>query len=153
MPEQKTKPTSVSVKSYLSQVADAQQRADCFKILQMMKKATGLQPRMWGPSMVGFGEYHYKYASGHEGDCFLMGFAPRKGTLSLYFMPGLHRLTDSLKKLGKYKTGKACLYIKRLDDVDVDVLRDMIERGFAMIRAHVDERKQAAAKKRKKKDS
>jgi uncharacterized protein YdhG (YjbR/CyaY superfamily) len=104
--------------------------------------------------MIGFGAYHYKYDSGHEGDCFLMGFAPRKGSLSLYFMPGLHRFAASLKKLGKYKTGKACLYIKKLADVDLEVLRDMMERSFAMIKEHVEERREAAKKVKKvKKES
>jgi hypothetical protein len=101
--------------------------------------------------MIGFGKYHYNYDSGHEGDCFLMGFAPRKGTLSLYFMPGLHRFTALLKKLGKYKTGKACLYVKKLADVDLDVLREMIERGFAMIKEHVEDRKEAASAKKSQK--
>src|SRR5262245_19840827 len=149
MAEQKTKPTTVSVDAFLKKVADPQQRADAFAILKLMKDVTGLEPRMWGPSMVGFGEYHYKYDSGHEGDCFLIGFAPRKGQVTLYFMPGLQRFTSFLKKLGKYKTGKACLYIKKLEDVDLDVLRDMIEVGFDMIQDTVQQRKRAAAMKKK----
>lgn len=117
----------------------------------MMKDATGLKPRMWGPAMVGFGEYHYKYDSGHEGDCFLMGFSPRKGQMSLYFMPGLHRFQEYLKKLGKYKTGKSCLYIKKLEDVDIDVLREMIQIGFTKMCNTVDEKQRMAAAKKAKK--
>ena len=87
-----------------------------------------------GPSIIGFGEYHYKYASGHEGDCCLTGFSPRKGALTLYIMPGFARYPHLMKKLGKYKTGKSCLYIKRLGDVDVDVLRELIERAMTDLR-------------------
>jgi hypothetical protein len=127
MYEQKTKPTEVSVEEYLERVPDPQQREDAFTLLKMMKKITGQKPRMWGPSMIGFGEQHFTYDSGHEGDCFYMGFAPRKGQFSLYFMPGVERFAAHLKKLGKHKTGKACLYVKRLADVDLEVLRDMLE--------------------------
>jgi hypothetical protein len=130
MAEQKTKKTDASVDDFLNKVADEQQRADAFKILAMMKEITSLEPRMWGPSMVGFGDYHYKYASGHEGDCFLIGFSPRKGKMSLYFMPGIERFAAQLKKLGKHKTGKGCLYINKLADVDEAVLREMITKNF-----------------------
>jgi hypothetical protein len=151
MAEQKTKPTSVTVDSFLSKVADPQQRADALSVLEMMKDVTGLAPRMWGPSMVGFGEYHYKYGSGHEGDCFLIGFSPRKAALTIYFMPGLDRFQPFLKRLGKYKTGKACLYIKKLADIDLGVLREMIETGFVMIQDVVQQRTRAAAAKKAKK--
>ena len=152
MAEQKIKPTDVSVEGYLKKITDAQQRDDALAVLALMKKVTGLKPRMWGPSIIGFGEYHYKYASGHEGDCCLIGFAPRKGNLSLYFMPGLDRFQPFLKKLGKYKTGKACLYIKKLSDIDLAVLRDMIETGFEMIQDVVQQNQRAAqAKKERKK--
>ncbi len=152
MAEQKTKPTAVSVDAFLKKVADAQQREDAFKIVDLMKDITGLEPKMWGPSIVGFGQYHYKYASGHEGDCCLIGFSPRKGQMSLYFMPGLERFESHLKKLGKYKTGKACLYIKKLADIDLAVLREMIEIGFAMMSEKTQQNERAApAKKGKKK--
>lgn len=152
MAEQKTKPTAVSVASFLNAVADEQQREDAFAILALMKELTGLEPKMWGPSIVGFGEYHYKYASGHEGDCCLIGFSPRKGNLSLYFTPGLERFEAQLKRLGKFKTGKACLYIKRLTDVDLVVLREMIQAGFAMISQPSQQNERAApAKKPRKK--
>ena len=152
MAEQKTKPTAVSVEVFLKKIADAQMREDAFAILEMMKDITGLEPRMWGPSIVGFGEYHYKYASGHEGDCCLIGFSPRKGAMSLYFMPGLVRFEKHLKKLGRYKTGKACLYIKKIADIDVAGLREMIEIGFAMMSDKVQQNQRAApAKKARKK--
>jgi hypothetical protein len=128
--EQKTKPTKVSVEGFLKKVADPQQRKDSFIILKMMKEITGLKPKMWGPTMIGFGDYHYKYASGHEGDCFITGFSPRKGAFSLYIMPGCGRFPDLLKKLGKFKTGVSCLYINKLADVDVSVLRQLIQAGF-----------------------
>src|ERR1051325_10546724 len=130
MAEQKTKPTNVSVDGYLNEIADEQQREDAFAVLALMKKVTGLKPRMWGPSIIGFGEYHYKYASGHEGDCCLIGFSPRKGNLSLYFLPGVERFAAQLKKLGKHKTGKGCLYFSKLADVDEAVLREIIKTGY-----------------------
>jgi hypothetical protein len=132
MAEPKTKPTTVSVVSFLNRVADTQRRADSFQLLEMMKEITGERPRMWGPSIVGFGQYHYVYASGHEGDCCITGFSPRKNALVLYFMGGLEkRFAALLAKLGKFKSSKGCLYIKRLADVDVAVLRDMIRENVA----------------------
>jgi hypothetical protein len=150
MAEQKTKPTAVSVEGFLNKVADAKQREDAFVILKLMKDATGLAPKMWGPSIVGFGEYHYKYASGHEGDCCLIGFSPRKGQTVLYCMPGLVRFEAQLKKLGKHKTGKVCLYIKKLADVDVAVLRDIIEVGFEMMSDKVQQNQRAEPAPKKK---
>jgi hypothetical protein len=126
MAEQKTKPTAVSVEAFLNGVADAQRRQDALTILEIMKEITGEPPRMWGPTMVGFGEYHYVYASGREGDTFVTGFSPRKDALTLYFMFGLERLAPLIQKLGKVKTSKGCLYIKKLADIDLTVLRDMI---------------------------
>jgi Domain of unknown function (DU1801) len=132
MAKPKTKATTASVDSFLNGVSDAQQRADAFQLLEIMKEITGQPPRMWGPTMVGFGEYHYFYDSGHEGDIFLTGFAPRKSTLVLYFMAGLEeRFATQLAKLGKVKTSKACLYIKKLADIDLTVLRDMIRENVA----------------------
>jgi hypothetical protein len=132
MARQKNQPTEADVDTFLNQVADEQQRADAFHLLALMKEITGKPPRMWGPSMVGFGEFHYVYASGHEGDTFLIGFAPRKSALVLYFLPGLEeRFAAQLAKLGKVKTGKGCLHIKKLADVDLDVLREMIRANVA----------------------
>ena len=117
-----------------------------------MKEVTGLEPVMWGPSMVGFGDYHYKYASGHEGDCFLAGFSPRKGQFSLYFMAGLDRFASQLKKLGKCKTGKGCLYVKKLEDIDLEVLREMIGGNVeALKEIYAQAAAKAAAKKKQPK--
>jgi Domain of unknown function (DU1801) len=128
MAELKTKKTEVSVESFLNGVADATQRADSFRLLEMMKEVTGEPPMMWGPTMVGCGGYHYVYESGHEGVCFLTGFSPRKGNLTLYFMAGFFEHVEPLlKKLGKCKLSKGCMYIKRLDDVDLAVLRELIQ--------------------------
>ncbi len=153
MAKQKTNPTDVDVGAFLDNVADDQQRADSFVLLKMMQDITGLKPRMWGPTMVGFGEYHYKYASGHEGDCFQVGFAPRKGQISLYFMPGVGRFAAGLKTLGKHKTGKACLYIKRLADIDLTVLRGMLEKSYTEMKEPAQQKKrpEAAMNKRPKK--
>jgi hypothetical protein len=132
MAEPKTKPTEVDARSFLNRVEDARQRADAFRLLDLMREVTGQEPRMWGPTIVGFGEYHYVYDSGHEGDTCLTGFSPRKGALALYFTSGLQeRFAEQLRKLGKAKAAKGCLYVKKLADVDLDVLREMI-------RANVD---------------
>lgn len=143
MAEVKTKPTGVSVDSFLKKVPDAEQRADSYAIMAMMKDITGFEPKMWGPSMIGFGDYHYQYESGHEGDCFMMGFSPRKGQMTLYFMPDAEQYESQLKKLGKHKTGKSCLYFKRLADVDVDVLREMFEISFARTKQPAQQNKRA----------
>ncbi len=140
MAELKTKKTNASVEGFLNRVPDAQQRADAFVVLKLMKSVTKMKPKMWGPSIVGFGEYHYKYASGHEGDCCLTGFSPRKGNLTLYIMCGFEKHKDLMKKLGKYKTGKSCLYIKRLADIDLPTLRELIRLGLSNFRELVKRR-------------
>ncbi len=124
MAELKTKKTEASVDDFLNFIEDEQKRKDCFEIAKMMEKATKQKPKMWGPSIVGFGEYHYIYASGHEGDMCRIGFSPRKQNITLYIM----QVVDSplFKKLGKFKTSKACLYIKKLADVDTKVLKELI---------------------------
>ena len=126
MAENKTKPTKASVKAFLDSVEDRQKRADCRKVAAMMRRATGKRAKMWGPSIVGFGTYHYKYESGREGDFMLTGFSPRKQALTVYVMPGFSGYDALMKDLGKYKTGKSCLYIKRLADVDEGVLERLI---------------------------
>jgi hypothetical protein len=131
MAELKTKPNERSVESFLSRVEDAEYREDCHTILTLMKKITRQEPKMWGESIVGFGNYHYKYDSGREGDWFVTGFSPRKQNLTIYLMPGLDAHQTSLKTLGKYKAGKGCLYIKRLADIDQSVLSEMIKSSFA----------------------
>lgn len=126
MAELKTKKNKQSVSEFLDRVEDPKKRTDCYKILEIMKKASGEEPAMWGDSIVGFGSYHYKYASGREGDWFLTGFSPRKQNLSLYIMSGFKKYDGLMQKLGKYKTGKACLYINSLDDVNTDVLMELV---------------------------
>jgi len=128
--ELKTKVNKSSVEGFLNSVKDEQKREDSFKILEMMKKITKEEPKMWGPSIVGFGSYHYKYASGHEGDMCMIGFSPRKQSLTLYIMVGSDRFKSLMKKLGKYKTSVACLYIKKLEDVDQKVLKKIIAESF-----------------------
>ncbi len=130
MAELKTKLNDASVEAFLNGVADERKRGDAFALLAMMQEITQAEPKMWGDSIVGFGSYHYKYSSGREGDWFITGFSPRKQNLTLYFMPGFEQQGDLLAKLGKYTTGVGCLYIKRLDDVDLLTLRQMIERAI-----------------------
>lgn len=127
MAEQKTKPTKVSVNDFLDTVASEQVRDDCREIIKMMKKVTGSPPKMWGPSIIGFGQYHYKYESGHEGDACIAGFSPRKGNITIYTMPGIIGQDELYKKLGKFKSSKACLYIKKLDDIDMSVLEKIVK--------------------------
>jgi len=123
--ELKTKKNGASVEDFLNFIVDEQKRKDCFEIAKMMEKATKQKPKMWGPSIVGFGEYHYVYASGHEGDMCKIGFSPRTQNITLYLMEyvGNHPL---IQQLGKCKTSKACLYIKKLADVDTKVLQELI---------------------------
>ena len=122
----KTRRNRASVNAFLARIKDEQQRRDAMVILRIMQDATGEKPTMWGRSLIGFGSYHYKYASGREGDWFLTGFSPRKGSLSLYLMSGLRHRTELLGKLGKYKTGVGCLYIKRLEDIHLPTLKKLI---------------------------
>ena len=129
MAELKTKATNESVTDFLNKVTDKGRRDDCFAVLEIMKDVTGEEPRMWGPSIVGFGRYHYKYQSGREGEWMITGFSPRKGDLTLYIMPGLDAFPDLMKRLGKFKTGKSCLYIKKLEDVDPGVLRQLVKQS------------------------
>lgn len=124
MAELKTKVTKVSVVKFLQGIKDEKKREDCYQILKIMKKATKAEPRMWGTSIIGFGDHHYVYESGREGDWFIAGFSPRVQNLTLYMMGGFDQ--ELLKKLGKYKTGKGCLYINKLEDVDTKVLDKLI---------------------------
>ncbi len=130
MAENKTQPTDVSVEDFLASVEHPQRRKDGLELLDMMRRATGQEAVMWGPTIVGFGSYHYKYSSGREGDAAAVGFSPRKANLVLYGLtdgPDADRL---LPKLGKHKTSTACLYINKLGDVDRDVLAEMIRSGY-----------------------
>jgi hypothetical protein len=126
MAELKTKKTSASVTKYLNAISDKQKRADCKTIAKMMRDATGNRAAMWGGSIVGYGSYDYKYASGHTGSWAICGFSPRAQKITIYVMPGFSKFEKLMKKLGKYKTGKSCLYIKKLEDVDQKVLKDLI---------------------------
>lgn len=126
MAENKTKPSKVSVAAFMNSIEDKQKRLDARKVAAMMREATGSRARMWGANIVGFGEYHYKYDSGREGDFMITGFSPRKQALTLYVIPGFKHFEPLMTKLGKYKTGKSCLYVKRLADVDEKVLKQLI---------------------------
>jgi len=127
MAELKTKLNDQSVVDFLNRVPEEKKRRDSFTILQLMQEVTGEEPKMWGDSIVGFGNYHYKSASGREGDWMLTAFSPRKQNLTLYIMSGFIRHDDLMKKLGKYKTGKGCLYINKIEDVDLPTLRELIK--------------------------
>jgi hypothetical protein len=138
MAENKTQPTTASVTAFINAIEDPEQKKDARKVAGMMRKATGKRPKMWGPSMVGYGSYHYRYASGREGDFMITGFSPRKQALTLYIMPGYGKFDALMKNLGKFKTGKACLYIKRLSDVDEDVLQNLINKSVEYMRANYE---------------
>ena len=127
MAETKTKPTKVPVSDFIDKVDSEQVRNDCRTLIKMMKKITGSPPKMWGPSIVGFGKYHYKYASGHEGDAPLAGFSPRKGNLTVYMATDFPNRESLLKKLGKCKTSKVCIYVKKLEDIDMVVLEKIVK--------------------------
>lgn len=137
MAELKTKATDASVEVFLQSIPEERKRQDSLALLQMMQEATGEAPRLWGSSIVGFGDYHYAYASGREGDWFVAGFSPRKQNLTLYAMGGFEPHAELLERLGKHKIGKGCLYINKLADVDQEVLR-------ALISASVDEARKNA---------
>jgi len=127
MPELKTKQTDESVIKFLNSVEGEKKRKDSFAVLEIIKEVTRLEPKMWGASIIGFGNYHYKYDSGHEGDMCIVGFSPRKQNITLYLMLGLGNFQELLKNLGKHKTGKGCLYINKLEDVNTDILKQLIK--------------------------
>jgi hypothetical protein len=127
MAEAKTKPTNESVKDFLDRIPEAERREDCFAIAKIMEEVTGEKPKMWGPSIVGFGTYHYKYASGREGDWPVTGFSPRKKDLTVYIMMGFEKHDEMMRKLGKHSVGKSCLYIKRLSEIHVPTLKKLIK--------------------------
>jgi hypothetical protein len=131
MAELKTQKNDASVEEFLDSVANEKKRQDSYAILELMKDVTGEEPAMWGTSIVGFGSYHYQYASGREGDWFLVGFSPRKQNLTLYIMSGFDEYESLLEDLGKHKTGKSCLYINKLEDVDRSTLRELVEKSVA----------------------
>ncbi len=126
MAELKTKPNDASVLDFLATIEDEAKRDDCYEIMNMMEEVSGDQPKMWGKSIIGYGTYHYKYASGREGDWMKIAFSPRKQNITLYLMAGVEQHPELLEKIGKYKNGKSCFYIKKLADVDTKVLRELM---------------------------
>jgi len=136
MAELKTKPNDGDVDAFLSGIEDERRREDSLAVLDLMKRVTGEEPRMWGDSMVGFGSYRYRYASGREGEWFTAGFSPRKQALTLYIMSGTSKHDELFAKLGKYTTGTGCLYIKTLEDVDLAVLERLVAASVAYVSEH-----------------
>jgi hypothetical protein len=134
--DNKTTVTDVAVDEYLSQVEPERRRVDAQRLDQIFREASGFAPRMWGPSIVGYGRYHYRYESGREGDFLATGFAPRKANLVIYIMPGYTDFSAILARLGKHKIGKSCLYINKLDDIDLDVLKELIAAGIEDLGRH-----------------
>lgn len=130
----KTVATAGRVDDFIAALEDTRRREECRDLLDMMQAICGCEPRMWGDSIVGFGQYHYRYDSGREGDCFVTGFSPRKATLTIYVMPGFDPFDEALAKLGPHRTGKSCLYLKRLDGVDRDVLRSLLDDAVGIMR-------------------
>lgn len=133
MSENKTKPTKQTVAAYLKTV-DPKYTEDCKRLVEIMGTITGEKPKMWGPSIIGFGTYHYVYESGREGDFMVCGFSPRKAAISVYIMSGFEKEPELMEKLGKFKTGKSCLYIKSLGDVHVPTLKKLIASSVRFVR-------------------
>ena len=144
MAEMKTKVNDASVDKFINAVKDEEKRRDAFALLELMKNTTKEEPRMWGSSIVGFGSYHYKYASGREGDWPVTGFSPRKENMTIYFCGCLPDMKDQLKQLGKYKTGVGCLYFKKLSDIDQKILKQMLVINKKMLANIIKQRKQTA---------
>ncbi|MBW7884804.1 MAG: DUF1801 domain-containing protein [Caldilineaceae bacterium] len=131
MAELKTQRNDQDVEAFLNALPDDQRRQDCFSVLEIMREVTGAEPKMWGDSIVGFGDYRYRYESGRQGEWFLTGFSPRKQNLTLYMMAGFDHYDELMGQLGKFKTGKSCLYIKKLRDINVPVLRELVKQSVA----------------------
>lgn len=134
MADNKTNPTQLKVSEFIAGIEDKRKQADCRELMKLMSGITGNRAKMWGASIVGYGKYHYKYESGREGDFFLTGFSPRKQALSIYIISGFELNPELMEKLGKYKTGKSCLYVKTLDDIDRSVLAQLVEESVAYMR-------------------
>lgn len=143
MAEAKTKPTKASVTQFLNKIPDAARREDCFAVAKMMEEITGSKPQMWGPAIVGFGLFSYKYASGHEGDWPVAAFSPRKQDLTLYLTPGFQKHEELMSQLGKHRTGKSCLYIKRLSDIHVPTLKKLIKTSVKDLKAYTASQRKA----------
>ena len=134
MAEAKTRQNDLSVDAYLDAVADDARRQDCRELIKLMRGVTKCEPKIWGSSIVGFGSYHYKYASGHEGDVALTGFASRKGDISIYLMCGFEGHAALLAQLGKHKMGKACLYVRRLSEIELPILEQLVVFSVAQVK-------------------
>jgi len=134
MAEAKTKPTEKTVDSFIATVEDDKVRADCYTIINLMEKVTGEKPKMWGPAIVGFGKYTYKYESGRSGEICMTGFSPRKANITLYVLAGFPGQAELLDKLGKHTSGKGCLYIKKLADINIDVLESLIKESIKFLK-------------------
>ena len=130
MANMKTVPTDSSVEKFLKGLKNERQRGDAFALLKMMKSVTRKKPKIWGDSMVGFGSYHYKYETGREGDMLMTGFSPRSKNLVVYVMPGFERYSSLMKKLGKHKTGRSCLYFNKLEDLGTRVLKELVTKSY-----------------------
>ncbi|MFJ5714489.1 DUF1801 domain-containing protein [Neobacillus sp. NPDC093127] len=133
--QQKTKETDKSVVEFIESVENPKKREDAYKLIDIFSETTGFEAKMWGPSIIGFGSYHYKYDSGHEGDAPLVGFSPRKAKISLYFAPGDPKREDLLKEFGKHTTGKGCVYINKVADIDIAVLQSIITQSVQFLQA------------------
>lgn len=139
MAKNKTEQTEANVREFIEAFADSEQKKkDSYTLIQLMQEATGNDPKMWGPSIIGFGSYHYKYKTGHEGDAPLLGFSPRKAALSLYVYTGLDEHRYLLDGLGKFKIGKVCIYVKKLEDIDKDKLRRLMDESLRYLREHYE---------------
>ena len=134
MYELKTKETDASVIEFIEAVESPKKREDAYRLLDIFTETTGFEAKMWGPSIIGFGSYHYVYQTGHEGDAPLVGFSPRKAKISLYFAPGDTEREALLAKFGKHTTGKACVYINKVDDIDIEVLQQLITQSIHFLR-------------------
>lgn len=138
MAENKTRPTDQQVADFLDAVPDERKRRDAYTLVELMRAVTGCEPQLWGPSIVGFDQYHYRYESGREGDMPIVGFSPRKQALTLYIMGGFENYAALMSRLGKHSTGKSCLYVKTLEDVDLAVLRALVEQSVAYMRTKAE---------------
>ncbi len=139
MAELKTKPTDASVEDFIDSVESETKRDDCRELLKLIGKITGEKPKMWGDSIVGFGDYHYKYKTGREGDWFLSGFSPRKQSMTIYMMGGYEGSEDLLPKLGKHKTSVGCLYVNKLADIDLQILEKLVKNSIKLLKTRYKE--------------
>lgn len=135
MADNKTKPTDADIKAFIESVENERRRNDAKILVKLMKRATSMKPRLWGENLIGYGHYNYKYKSGHGGEYFLTGFSPRKAATSIYIMPGFKPYADQLAKLGKHKHSVSCLYVTRLENIDLDILEEIVKDSVARMKA------------------